>query len=42
MVATERDNRKRNSCRNTSNNPPEDPYGGYILSQKVDLSTTTE
>ena len=32
MVATERDNRRRNGCRNTLSNPPKDPYGGYILS----------
>ena len=42
MVATKRDNKRRNGCRDISSNPPKDPYSGYILGQKVDLSITTE
>ena len=31
MAAVKRDNRRRNSCKDTLSNPPEDLYGGYIL-----------
>ena len=31
IVATKRDNRRRNSCRGTPSNPPKDPYGEYVL-----------
>ena len=31
MAATKRDNKRRNGYRDTTNNPPEDLYGGYIL-----------
>ena len=42
MAAAERDDRRRNGRRGTPSNPPEDPYGGYVLGWKVDSSTTTE
>ena len=40
-AAAERDDRRRNGCRDTPSNPPEDPYGGYVLGWRFE-STTTE
>ena len=32
MAATKRNNKRKNSYKDTSSNPPKDPYGEYILS----------